>query len=195
MDILHLVDRLEELFNNSSSLPLTKKVILDEEKLLDLIDQMRLAIPDEIKKAQSIVYQKERIIDQMRLAIPDEIKKAQSIVYQKERIIAQSHEEANRTVSLAREQSEKLVSKDIIVQEAKIIADDIIKRARDETEIIKKEADQYAVDSLDYLEIELSKILTQVRNGMISLKDSQTMNDNIQEQDKDDSPIIPVMQS
>jgi vacuolar-type H+-ATPase subunit H len=170
MDILHLVDRLEELFNDSGSLPLTKKVILDEEKLLDLIDQMRLAIPDEIKKAQSIVYQKERII-------------------------AQSHEEANRTVSLAREQSEKLVSKDVIVQEAKIIADDIIKRARDETELIKKEADQYAVDSLDYLEIELSKILTQVRNGMISLKDTQTMNDNTPEQDTDDSPITPVTQS
>ena len=171
MDILHLVDRLEELFNDSSSLPLTKKVVIDEEKLLDLIDQMRLAIPDEIKKAQSIINQKERII-------------------------AQSHEEANRTVSLAREQSEKLVSKDAIVQEAKIIADDIMNRARDETELIKKEADQYAVDSLDHLEIELSKILTQVRNGMMTLKDNQTTKENVQpEQDADDPPIIPLVQS
>ena len=170
MDILHLVDRLEELFNDSSSLPLTKKVVIDEEKLLDLIDQMRLAIPDEIKKAQSINNQKERII-------------------------AHSHEEANRTVSLAREQSEKLVSKDAIVQEAKIIAEDIIKRARDETELIKKEADQYAVDSLDHLEIELSRILTQVRNGMMTLKENQTTKENISEQDKDDSPTKPVMQS
>lgn len=170
MDILHLIDRLEELFNDSSSLPLTKKVVIDEEKLLDLIDQMRLAIPDEIKKAQSITNQKERII-------------------------AQSHEEANRTVSLAREQSEKLVSKDVIVQEARIIAEDIIKRARDETELIKKEADQYAVDSLDYLEIELSKILTQVRNGMMTLKENQTTKENIPEQNTDDSPINHVMQS
>lgn len=170
MDILHLVDRLEELFNDSSSLPLTKKIVIDEEKLLDLIDQMRLAIPDEIKKAQSIINQKERII-------------------------AKSHEEANRTVSLAREQSEKLVSKDSIVQEAKIIADDIIKRARDETELIKKEADQYAVDSLDHLEIELSKILTQVRNGMMSLKDNQSTKENLPEHNTDDSPIIPLMQS
>lgn len=170
MDILHLVDRLEELFNESSSLPLTRKVIVDEGKLLDLIDQMRLAIPDEIKKAQSINNQKERII-------------------------AQSHEEANRTISLAREQGEKLVSKDAIVQEAKIIAEDIIKRARDETELIKKEADQYAIDSLDYLEIELSKILTQVRNGMMTLQDNQTTKENIPEQESDDSPITHVMQS
>ena len=170
MDILHLVDRLEELFNDSSSLPLTNKIVIDEEKLLDLIDQMRLAIPDEIKKAQSIINQKERII-------------------------AQSHEEANRTVSLSREQSEKLVSKDVIVQEAKIIAEDIIKRARDETELIKKEADQYAVDSLDHLEIELSKILTQVRNGMMTLKENQATKENISEQNTDDPPITHVMQS
>jgi len=170
MDILHLVDRLEEFFNESKSLPLTKKIVIDEEKLLDLIDQMRLAIPDEIKKAQSIINQKERII-------------------------AQTHEEANRTVSLAKEQSEKLISKDAIIQEAKIIAEDIIKRARDETELIKKEADQYAIDSLDHLEIELSKILTQVSNGMMTLKDNQTTKENIPEQDTDDSPITPVMQS
>ncbi len=170
MDILHLVDRLEELFNGSSSLPLTKKVVVDEEKLLDLIDQMRLAIPDEIKKAQSINNQKDRII-------------------------AQSHEEANRTISLAREQGEKLVSKDAIVQEAKIIAEDIMKRARDETELIKKEADQYAIDSLDFLEIELSKILTQVRNGMMTLQDNQTTKENMLEQESDDSPTTHVMQS
>jgi len=170
MDILHLVDRLEELFNESSSLPLTKKVVVDEDKMLDLIDQMRLAIPDEIKKAQSINNQKERII-------------------------AQSHEEANRTISLAKEQSEKLVSKDAIVQEAKIIAEDIIKRASNETELIKKEADQYAIDSLDHLEIELSKILTQVRNGMMSLQDNKTTEDTLPQQDAGDSPISPVTPS
>ncbi len=170
MDILHLVDRLEELFNESSSLPLTKKVVVDEDKMLDLIDQMRLAIPDEIKKAQSINNQKERII-------------------------AQSHEEANRTISLAKEQSEKLVSKDAIVQEAKIIAEDIIKRASNETELIKKEADQYAIDSLDHLEIELSKILTQVRNGMMSLQDNKTTEETLPQQDADDSPITPVTPS
>ena len=51
--------------------------------------------------------------------------------------------------------------------------------------MIKKEADQYAIDSLDHLEIELSKILTQVRNGILSLK--ETTQDNLQE-----SPRPPV---
>jgi hypothetical protein len=168
MDILHLVDRLEELFNESSSLPLTKKVLVDEEKLLDLVDQMRLAIPEEIKNAQSIINQKDRII-------------------------AQSNEEANRTVVLAKEQSEILISKDTVVQEAKIIAEEIIRKAKDETELIKKEADQYAIDSLDHLEIELSKILSQVRNGITTLKDNQTGNAAQPEKNFENSPTNPLM--
>ncbi len=52
MDILHLIDRLEELFNDSKAVPLTRNVMVDEDKMLDIIDQMRIAIPEEVKKAQ-----------------------------------------------------------------------------------------------------------------------------------------------
>ncbi len=145
MDILHLVDRLEELFNESNSVPLTHKVMVDEERMLDLIDQMRLAIPEEIKKSQQIINQKERII-------------------------AQAHEEANRTIELSKEQCQKLVERDEIVQKANVMAEEIIRRAREENKQIKQEADFYAVDSLEHLEIELTKILAQVRNGIQTLK-------------------------
>lgn len=145
MDILHLVDRLEELFNESSSIPITRKVMVDEERMLDLIDQMRLAIPEEIKKAQQILNQKERVI-------------------------AQAHEEANRTIELSKEQGQKLVERDEIVVKAEHMAEEIKRRAVEETKLIKKEADVYAVDSLEHLEMELTKILTQVRNGIQTLK-------------------------
>jgi hypothetical protein len=62
MDILHLVDRLEELFNQSRPLPFTHSVIVDEDRMLDLIDQMRVSIPEEIKKAQQIQAQRDRIL-------------------------------------------------------------------------------------------------------------------------------------
>ena len=145
MDILHLVDRLEELFNESSTIPMTHKVMVDEERMLDLIDQMRLAIPDEIKKAQQIINQKDRII-------------------------AQSHEEANRTLELSKEQAQKLVDEDEIVIKAGHMADEIKRRAIEEKKAIQKEADIYAVDSLEHLEIEMTKILAQVRNGIQTLK-------------------------
>lgn len=154
MDILHLVDRLEELFNESRSLPMTNKVLVDEERMLDLIDQMRLAIPEEIKKSQSIINQKERII-------------------------AQAHEEANRTLELSKEQSQKLVERDEIVMKAGLIAEEIKRKAVDETNVIKKEADLYAIESLEHLEIELSKILAQIKNGIQTLK-----YDNLKSQDQ-----------
>jgi hypothetical protein len=126
-------------------MPLTHKVMVDEERMLDLIDQMRLAIPDEIKKAQQIINQRDRII-------------------------AQAHEEANRTIELSKEQSEKLVERDEIVERATHRAEEIKRQAQEETKQIKKEADFYAIDSLEHLEIELSKILAQVRNGIQTLK-------------------------
>ena len=62
MDILHLVDRLEELFNNSKPIPLSRNVVVDENSFMDIIDQMRISIPDEIKKAQQVIAQKDRIL-------------------------------------------------------------------------------------------------------------------------------------
>jgi vacuolar-type H+-ATPase subunit H len=106
----------------------------------------------------------------MRLAIPEEIKSSQQIINQKERIIAQANEEARRTIELAKGQSTKLVEKDTIVQKAEVIAENIIQKARQETKLISKEADDYAVNSLEHLETELGKILVQVRNGLTALK-------------------------
>ena len=146
MDILHLVDRLEELLNESKPIPLTRKLLVDESRLLDLIDQMRLAIPEEIKSSQQVLNQKERII-------------------------AQAHEEARRTIELAQQQSDKLVEKDLISQRAESYADDLKRKAKEETKQIMLEADEYAINSLEHLELELSKILTQVRNGIHTLKD------------------------
>jgi len=149
MDILHLVDRLEELFNESRSLLWTRKVLVDEERMLDLIDQMRLAIPEEIKKSQQIINQKELVI-------------------------AKAHEEARRTIDLAKQQGEKLVERDVIVKNAEIMAEEIRQRAREDTKMIKREADAYSIESLEHLEIELAKILVQVRNGISALKSDET---------------------
>ncbi len=144
MDILHLVDRLEELFNESRPLPMMRKVVVDEEKMLSIIDQMRVSIPDEIKRAQQLISQRDRLL-------------------------AQAQEEANRTLQLAREKADQLVEKDAIIQSAQARAGQIIEQARKEIEITRKEADQYVINSLQDLENELDRLLNQVRNGIETL--------------------------
>ena len=148
MDILHLVDRLEDLLNQSRPLWFTHNVIVDEDRMLDIIDQMRVAIPDEVKKAQQFLAQRDRIL-------------------------AQAQEEANRTLAIAREKSEQLVERDAIVQAAQARADQIISQAHGEIEKTNQEADNYVIETLTKLEIELDRYLNQVRNGIHTLQKEQ----------------------
>ncbi len=66
MDILNLVDKLEELFSQGRSIPLTHNVVLDEDRMLDIIDQMRVSIPDEVKRSQQVLAQRDRILAQAK---------------------------------------------------------------------------------------------------------------------------------
>ncbi|MDZ7843733.1 MAG: hypothetical protein U5K99_02855 [Anaerolineales bacterium] len=148
MDILHLVDRLEELINRSRSIPFTHNVILDEDRMLDIIDQMRVAIPDEVKKAQQVQSQKDRII-------------------------AQAKEEANRTLNLAKEKSDKLMERDSIVQDARKKASQIEAEAEMQAKATRADADEYVAETLTNLEIALERVINQVRNGISILEEEQ----------------------
>jgi len=110
------------------------------------------------------------IIDQMRVAIPEEIKKAQQTQAQRDRILAQAQEEANRTIAIAREKSEQLVERDAIVQTAQARAEQIISQARGDIDKSRQEADHYVVETLTRLEMELDRYLNQVRNGIKTLQ-------------------------
>jgi hypothetical protein len=146
MDILQMIDRLEELLNESRPLPFTHNVIVDEDRMLDLIDQMRVSIPEEVKKAQQLLAQRDRLI-------------------------AQAQEEANRTVNLARDRSTELVERDQVVQAAYSQAEQIKAQAYADGEVIRKDADEYVLESLRQLEMEMERLINQVRNGIRTLQD------------------------
>ncbi|MEO8358379.1 MAG: ATPase [Chloroflexota bacterium] len=148
MDILQLIDRLEELFNQSKTIPLTHNVMVDEDRMLDIIDQMRIAIPEEVKKAQQLLGQRDRVL-------------------------AQSQEEANRTLEIARQKADQLVAKDMIAAEAQRRAEQYLVQARSEAEGIRAAADDYVMDSLNQLQAELERISNQVRNGIRTVEEEQ----------------------
>ena len=148
MDILQLIDRLEELFNESKNIPLTRNVMVDEDRMLDIIDQMRIAIPEEVKKAQQLLGQRDRVL-------------------------AQAQEEANRTLDLARQKADQLVTKDMIAQEAQRRAEQIMTQARADAENTRTDADEYVMRSLTQLQAELERISNQVANGIRVVQDEQ----------------------
>ncbi|GJQ52461.1 MAG: hypothetical protein OZ914_09700 [Anaerolineaceae bacterium] len=148
MDILQLIDRLEELFNESKSIPLTRNVMVDEDRMLDIIDQMRIAIPEEVKKAQQLLGQRDRLL-------------------------AQAQEEANRTLELARQKADQLSSKELVVQEAQRRGEQILSQARAEAENTRDDANDYVIRILTQLQDELERVSNQVINGIRVVQDEQ----------------------
>lgn len=148
MDILQLIDRLEEIFNEGKAVPFTHNVIVDEDRMLELIDQMRIAIPEEVKKAQQVVAQRDRVM-------------------------AQAQEEANRTLTLAREKADQLVQKDLIIQEAQRRAEQIVSQARADAEGTRADADNYVIDTLMQLQDQIAKLSNQVSNGIRMVQEEQ----------------------
>lgn len=163
MDILHLVDRLEELFNNSKPIPLSRNVVVDENSFMDIIDQMRISIPDDIKKAQQVLAQKDRIL-------------------------AQAQEEANRTVQLAREKAEKMLEKSEIFQTAQERVAQVADQARAEAAQTQQDADHYVMETLTKLEGELVKIMSQVQNGIRLLEESFQPEEPQAEEPQEENP-------
>ena len=148
MDILQLIDRLEELFNQSKNIPLTRNVMVDEDRMLDIIDQMRIAIPEEVKKAQQLLGQRDRVL-------------------------SQAQEEANRTLDLARQKADQLASKEMVVQEGQRRGEQILAQARTDAETTRSDADDYVMRSLTQLQAELERISNQVANGIRVVQDEQ----------------------
>jgi cell division septum initiation protein DivIVA len=141
MDIQHLVDRLEQILNESFRLPLSPYLFVDEERVFDIIDQMRVAIPEEVKRANRIEAEKDRIL-------------------------AQAKEEAERIRGLARQEANELVNRDGITHSAQQRADNIMERAKRDAEALRRDADVYVIEVLAKLEEDLLRSLSVVRNGL-----------------------------
>ncbi len=163
MDILHLVDRLEELFNESRTLPFTRNAVVDEDKMLDIIDQMRVTIPNEVKQAQQVLSQKDRVM-------------------------AQAQEEANRIVALAREKAEQLVAHEAIVKSATARAEQILTQARTEAQTTRRDADDYVIEGLQHMDAEMTRLQSQIRNGVRKLEEERLRNNPT----PPPAPVTPV---
>ena len=141
MDILHFVDRLENVVRDSRTLPLSRKLLLDEGKLIDIIDQMRVSVPDVVKQAQKVTAERDRQL-------------------------AQAQEEAERIKQLAKAESQMILEKDQITKDAHVRAKAIVDDAHRQSAKIYADADKYVIDKFSLMERHLLSIVKQVRNGI-----------------------------
>ncbi len=148
MDILYLIDELESRLTEGQRIPLTSRVLIDEEVCFDIINEMRSRIPEEVRQAKRTERERERII-------------------------AQAHEEAERIVALAKEQAQQALGEQEISKIAEARARTIIERAEHEAEKVKTDADDYVIATLSRLESQLAGLLNTVQNGIRVVQESE----------------------
>jgi len=144
IDILHLVDRLEELVDRGWRPPVGRKVLVDEEALLNIIDQMRICIPKEIKEAAELQAQRDRYL-------------------------AKAQELARRIIAQARDEAQRMLDEDEVRAQARADAESMVQQARDHALHTIAGADRYAEEQLRGLEQTTMDLQRVVQRGLEAL--------------------------
>ncbi|MBI3521738.1 MAG: hypothetical protein HY071_01400 [Chloroflexi bacterium] len=145
-DIQYLVEKLEATVVSARKVPMTSSVMLEQAMLLDLIDQLRVAIPEDVRQARKTNAETERLLSRAR-------------------------EEAEQIIGAAQEQAAVLLQDQSILREAEARAGDIEDRAQGKAEETMRGADQYAADVLLRLESDLVKTLSVIKKSLEVLEE------------------------
>ncbi len=122
-------------------LPLTNNVVLDQATVLELIDQLRVAVPEEVRQARRITEDSARITERAR-------------------------EEGDTIIARAQEQAVQMLDERELVRAAQQRAAEIIVGAQEEAREVRRGADEYAAGVLIRLEGECIKALTSIKRGI-----------------------------
>jgi cell division septum initiation protein DivIVA len=169
MEVIKLLEYLQEIFETASKVPVMGKILVDKKEVLNIVDQIVNYLPDEFKKAQWVVEEKERILS-----------------------------EAMEESSTMKKESMNMLKKQIenhdITREAKARAEEIIASAQRDAKAMRLGARDYADEILCQLEKEINEkgqtmlenIKKQLENFVVSLSDEvtsdlDTIRDNIKE--------------
>lgn len=145
MEIFTLLESLEDIMEKSRSVPFSNKCIVDKEEFLEIIKEIRLKLPDEIKQAKWIKEERQRILVEAQNEANDIIKEAEN------RIISMIDEH-----EITRKAYEKKV--------------EIIETANEMSREIKSGTEEYADGVLAGIEVALEDALKVIRNNRKELK-------------------------
>src|SRR6056297_1637623 len=156
MSVLKLLDELEEVIENCANLPLSGKALIDRNDFLDILKEIRIVLPDEIKQAQWIKQERASILEEAQNESGSMIEKAKR--------------ESNEMMSKAEEHVRSLIENDVIVKESTKKAKGIIQNAEETAEEIKSGSLKYSDAILKNLQENISDIMETLERNRIELK-------------------------
>ena len=161
---------LEKLFEefysmvvNAKHVPFTEKVMLDEDEVMNLIEDLKNAIPREIKSATQVLEEQKNIVNK---AYADA-----------DRIVEQAKNEAERIVSVAKADADAKIQQEEIVKQANAVAEEIKADSLRYQEETKAAADAYALrmkqDALEYVDDMMSFLSENLKSALHSLDENR----------------------
>lgn len=159
MDILKSIHELEELVSNSSRLVFTNKCLIEEDKLIRLIDDIRKDWPSALKEAEEITQNHDKIIEDARI-------------------------EAKNIIEQAKAYAQKKASEDEITLAAKAKAKDILEKTYIQSEDMRNDSIQYAQQVFDHMGLYVQNIMNNIQAAKEGLKNIETKKEDKSEEKK-----------
>lgn len=169
MELDKILDEMESILSDGWRVPFFNKVMIDENEITMVMDKLRAAVPLEVKRAHDLLEEQKNIIDKSRS--------------EADHIVEQAHAEGGRIVDLAKAEADRLVRQEEVVKAAEEKANGIIATTQQYDRDMRAAADayaeklhsesmQYAMDVFNYLEENLTKTLSAVKDNSNALKSS-----------------------
>lgn len=152
MKLSSLIEKLEELISSGTGVPATGRVLIDRDKLTELVNQIRSAVPEDIQEAQDLLQMREKLINQALL--------------EARHIRSTSEDEARSRVTESEITKEAKKRSEEIIEEAQHRAQRVLDETDTQVTTRRAGADKYTQETLLKLEEDLSQILTTIRHGI-----------------------------
>lgn len=133
MDILQLVDELEDLMEDASGVPLSRKVMVDPDEIFEILKEIRERLPQEIRDAMRITEDEQRILGDANR--------------QAEEIRSNANRDADRIRTEAQNRLQEMINDHDITKSAQNLAHEIESKAEQNARSISMQATQY-IDSM-----------------------------------------------
>ncbi len=146
------MEKLEDLVSTGTGVPATGKVLVDKEKMAELVSQIQAALPTDLQEAQEFLQMRENLINQA--------------LAEARRIRTSSEDEARSRVKESEVLKEAHKQAEDIVAEGQRKAQRILDEVEAQASTRRSEADKYAQATLAQLEEQLSQVLTTIRHGI-----------------------------
>lgn len=147
MDVLRLIDEIEDIVEAGTTVPFSGRVMVDRNELLEIIKEIRIKLPDEIKQASWIKDERQRIL-------------------------AEAQKDADTLLKEAEYRLEELIDQNEITKKAKIRAEEIISKSQVNAKEIRLGAMEYADTLLEETQDNLKEIIQLLNENRKDLRGS-----------------------